>query len=213
MKRTLTLALSALVLGAAALAPGRAALAGDVSYSDFQKDMAPWKANAAEAKYITEDSLKLKQEENSLVGGAVPNGFAALTKLEGNMVWMQLDLQATASKVRVEFQARDREGCGACIALAYVGTAAPRYPGDFGTDFQALEQAWSDHKIEIDVPSNTDGAASLADADAIPKPNQLFVAISFTNLDDRPIVPDIQGIDIDNVLVTILDEETTAADY
>ena len=203
MKRTLTLALTALMLGISVIAPARAALAGNGNFSDFEKDLAPWKAAAANAKYVTEETLKLKVEDFPYLDGKT-NGYAALTKIDGNMVWMQTNVKSAGSKVRVEFQARGREGCEGCIPLVYVGRQMPTYPGQFDTDYIALDPQWTAHKLEIEVPALSDKSLGPQ----APTSDGLVVAISFTNLDlgldgsgERPV----QGMDVDNLAVTVLD--------
>jgi hypothetical protein len=203
MKRTLTLALAALTLGISAILPATAAFAGNGSFSDFEKELAPWKASAANATYVTEETLKLKVEDHPYLD-IKSNGFAALTRLDGNMVWMQTAIPTTGSKVRIEFQARNRQNCEGCIPLVYVGRTAPTYPGQFATDYIALDAQWTNHKLEIKVPALPDKALSPM----APTHAGLVVAISFTNLDlglAGPGVQQVQGMDVDNLAVTVLD--------
>jgi hypothetical protein len=186
------------LLAAAFVFAARPALASfEISYfNDFQKSLDKFVPGAALDKCITKDTLKLGFErEMSFTKPGVPgkfNGYAALTNTCGSAIWMLANLTGDGNTLRVEFDTRDLVNCDACIALVYVGKSAPRYPGQFSTDYKPLGKSWQKHVLTLSVEPAT----------SAPLQADTFVAIGFTNL-DASADSALQGAGIDNLSVTL----------
>ena len=119
--------------------------------------------------------------------------YAELTNFCGYPIWMSAKLTGSGKFLRVEFQTRDLEGCEGCIALVYAGAEAPKYPGEFSTDYQSIGTSWQKHVIKVAVKPPMDAAPQ----------GTTIVAIGFTNLDNGADGCMVQRIGIDNVTVTL----------
>jgi hypothetical protein len=186
------------LLAAAFVFAARPALAGfEISYfNDFQKSLDKLVPGAALDKCITKDTLKLGFErETSFTERMAPgklNGYAALTNTCGSSIWMLANLTGDGNTLRIEFDTRDMENCDACIALVYAGKSAPKYPGQFSTDYKPLGKSWQRHVLRLSVEPPT---AAALQADTV-------VAIGFTNL-DTSAESELQRTGIDNLSVTL----------
>src|SRR5439155_13022631 len=146
------------------------------------------------------DTLKLSFEKvPSYTQAELPgnfNGYAELTDTCGYPIWMFANLTGSGKVLRIEFETRDLEGCEGCIALVYAGKKAPKYPGQFSTDYRSLGKSWQKHVVKVSVEPTVD---------AVPL-DSTIVAIGFTNLDYEvagySLGVVVQRVGIDNVSVT-----------
>jgi len=188
-----------MLLGIALLAvafvfAARPALAGfEISYfNDFQKSLDKFVPGSALDNCLTKNTLKLGFErDHSYTKPAVPgklNGYAALTNTCGSPIWMLTNLTGDGNALRIEFDTRDVANCDSCIALVYAGKSAPKYPGQFSTDYKSLGKSWQKHVLTLYVQPGPQGDTK--------------VAIGFTNLDASADIQ-FQQAGIDNLSVTL----------
>jgi hypothetical protein len=175
-------------------------------FNDFQQSLDKVVAGSMDSKCIGDSTLKLTFEKGPAnMKSTLPskaNGYAELANACGAPVWMMANLTGTGSNLIVEFDAKNVQGCEACIPLVYAGTQAPKYLSQFQADYKGLGAKWDRHTLKVSLAPALQAAIPPAVDAAIgaPQPSTV-VAISFTNLDDR--APGLQRIGIDNLSVTL----------
>ncbi len=197
MKRMFILMLAA-ALFASSLGASRAFAAVNAHYYfGFDESVKPWTAGSSDG-YVSKGTLTLGLEESSArikPGGG--NKYAMLANEYGNVVWMKSTFVAPARNVRVEFLAKDIEGCEGCIALVYVGRNSPKVPGDFKASYNGIGEGWGYEGLDFTLDSDYFKGEGIG--------NTMVVAIGFTNLDGDAYCPEQRQIAIDNLHITVSD--------
>lgn len=167
-------------------------------FNDFQKSLDRFVAGPVDGKCPTEKMLKLSFEIEPGIAKSAPNklnGYAELANACGYPVWMMANLTGTGNNLLIQFDAKDLQGCAACVPLVYAGTTAPKNMNAFKADYKGLDATWQKHTLRVSIAP----AVAAATQGQV---NSTVIAISFTSLDDRA-EGSIQRVGIDNLSVTL----------
>jgi|SRR5687768_2666700 len=195
MKR-MSIVMLAAVLFASSFGASKA-LASEVAhyYFGFDESVKPWTAGSSDG-YLDDGTLTLGFDENvARLRPGNGNRYAVLANEHGNVVWMKSTFVADARNVRVEFLAKNVEGCEGCIPIVYVGRNSPQYPGQFKTTFSGLGEVWSYEGIDFTLDSDYLKGEGIG--------NTMVVAVGFTMLEGDAYCPDQRRIAIDNLHITV----------
>ena len=185
MKRTLIYSLMIALLSMTFLSAPSPAAAAEKYHYDFQKTYQPW-VPGAWLYPVTKDTLRVKYEKTA----AGLNGFAALTVLSTDAVWMLNAFEPTGNTVTVQFDARRLTATEYLVPIIYVGDGKPSGIGDFQKVGLTLDASWQTYTFETTLKAET-----------------IVVALGFMDLHDDPFgsLLSHQGA-FDNVTVKISDE-------
>jgi len=158
----------------------------EISYfNDFQKSLGAFVGGSTDGKCPSDKELRQSFEYDpgpTLSSPIKSNGYADLVNACGSPVWMVAKLTGTGSSLLVQFDAKNIEGCAACVPLVYAGTTAPSSMSQFKADYKGLAATWQKHALRIS-PAPSIGAATDGPA------NYTIIAIGFTSLDERRRAP------------------------
>jgi hypothetical protein len=144
---------------------------------DFAKTVEPWEP-ISESGRITADTLKIKSE-------ATGNTYAALTEKTKGIVAILASFGNTGNTVRVKFQARNVEGCSACVPIVYVGNGKPtnfadfvRVGGPFGITADKTAISWNTYVFEKPIKGT------------------VTVAVGYLNVEGKPAWAGVDNISV-----------------
>jgi len=197
MKRMIILMLAA-ALFASSLGASKAFAAVPAHYYfGFDESVKPWTSASINGR-VNKGTLTLGVEESSArLKPGIGNKYAVLANEYGSVVWMKSTFVTTGRNVKVEFLAKDIEGCEGCIAIVYVGRNSPQYPGEFKTTYNGLGETWGYEGLDFTLDSNYLKGEGIG--------NNMVVAIGFTTLEGDGYCPDQRRIAIDNLHITVSD--------